>query len=144
MRRNFDEPILDLNGDPVHVGQSAETLLGAINAIWPRLSAELQTEFSAAAEKLSSKPLTLRTVCLSAVLRVYPGEEQMSDDARMERAELARHIYKGGMLDVTVEQCALIKSLLPKRYTDSILIPVIAGELLEKDARNALHDRNQR
>ncbi len=138
MKRNFDEPILDLDGEPVRQGASAESFARAINHIWPTLTAEQKKVLEAALDKEAGKPLTLGAACVSALVNVYQGEENLDDSARLTRAELARKLHKGGVIDVEPKDRDLIKPLLRKRYAGSILIPVIAGELLEKDAAAAL------
>lgn len=138
MKRNFDEPILNLDGEPVRLGASAETLACVINAIWPKLTVELQKDVQAALDKEAGKPLTLGSACIGALLTVYQGEENLDDSARLTRAELARRIHKGGVIDIEPKERDLVKPLLRKKYAGSILVPVVAGELLEKDAAEPL------
>ena len=137
MRRNFDELIRDLDGEPVRVGASAQSLAKAINAIWPKLSAEVQQELAKAMDEAAGKPLTLGYVCVSVLMGAYQDEQALGMDERIKRAELARRINKGGVQDVTVDDLTKIKPLLIKGF-NGILVPVVAGELLEKDAPASL------
>jgi len=134
MLRNFDEVILDLDGEPARVGQTVEGFAAALNVIFPKLSPELQKEFNDAADKFMGKGLTLSSACVGALMGVYQGEENMEDTMRMNRLELARKLHKGGVIDIDPTKGRdVIKPLLKKKYAGSILIPVVAGELLEKE-----------
>lgn len=133
MKRNFDLPILDLDNEPARIGQTVETVVAALNSIWSKLSPELQKEFNDTADKLMGKGLTLASACTGALMGVYQGEENMDDTVRMSRLELARKLHKGGIVDIEPKERDLIKPLLKKKFAGSILIPVVAAELLEQD-----------
>ena len=137
MKRNFDELILDLDNNPVRNGPSPDAIARVIAAMWPKFSPELQAELNAALEKEVGKPLTLAAACVGALMGAYQGEENMDDMMRLTRMELARKIHKGGVQEIEPKDRDLIKSLLKKRWT-GILIPVVAAEMLEKDASEPL------
>ncbi len=133
MKRNFDEVILDLDGIPVRCEASPQTLLAAINDVWPQLAPDIQTALGKALDAHAGPALTLRTACLGALMGAYEDERNLSDDERMARMELARRIHKGGVQDIEPKDRDRIKPLLKKRYI-GILVPVVAAELLETEA----------
>jgi hypothetical protein len=133
MKRDFDRLIVDLDGQPVRLGQSMETLQSVVNAMWPKLSPELQKEFSDAMDKHMNVPLTLGSACVGALMGAYDDERNLGDDERMSRMELARRIHKGGIQDIEPKDRDRVKPLLRKRYM-GILVPVVCAELLEVEA----------
>jgi hypothetical protein len=138
MKRNFDEVILDLDGEPARMGQTVESFAIALNTIWPKLSPELQKEFNDAADKFMGKGLTLASACVGALMGVYTGEETMDDTVRINRMDLARKLHKGGVIDIDpTKERDLVKPLLKKKYAGSVLIPVVAWELLEKEPKES-------
>ena len=130
MKRDFSAQILDLDDQPVRVGATVESLSQAIAAMLPKLSAEQVKEFDAALSAAAGKALTLASACSSALLAAHQDESNLGDDERIARMELARKIHKGGVIDITATERDRIKPLLKKRF-GGILIPVVAGELLE-------------
>lgn len=111
MRRNFDQPILDLWGKEVKP-QNPQT-----------------------GEYLADKPsLTLTTVVLNAVLGSYEDERALTGKEKAERMQLALKINKNPKeVDLTAEQLAKIKELVGKAY--GTLIVGRAYELLEMEPK---------
>lgn len=138
MKRNFDEQILDLDNEPVRRDASLEAFTRALNAVFPFLPKESQDALNTALEKEMGKPLTLGSACVSALMTVYQGEEKMEDSVRLARMDLAVKINAGGVLDIEPDDRDLIKPLLKKKWAGSILIPVVAARLLEKDALSCI------
>ena len=58
----------------------------------------------------------------------------MDDAVRLARMTLAVKINAGGIVDIEPAERDLIKPLLKKKWAGSILVPVVAAQLLEKDA----------
>jgi len=134
MKRNFSDVILDLDGTAVRGGTSLEAFSRALNAVFPFLPKESQDALNTALEKEMGKPLTLGSACVGALMSVYEGEQNMGDDVRLARMTLALKINADGVLDIEPAERDLIKPLLKKKWAGSILIPVVAAQLLEKDA----------
>lgn len=133
MKRNFDEKILDLDGMPVIVGSSVAVLLRALDSVLATLPADLKQSFTDAIAAQAGRPLTLATACSSALMGAYDDERLLDASTRIKRMELARKVHAGGIVDITPEDRDMIKPLLMKCFA-GILVPVVAGELLEKDA----------
>ncbi|MGP1675937.1 MAG: hypothetical protein ACTS6J_02110 [Burkholderiales bacterium] len=138
MKRNFSETILDLDGDPVVLGLSMEAFTRALNAAFQFLPKASQDALNTALEKEARKPLTLGAACVGALMSVYEGEQTMDDSVRLARMMLAVKINAGGIVDIEPVERDLIKPLLKKKWAGSILIPVVAAQLLEKDAPEPL------
>ena len=102
MRRNFDQPILDLNDNPVKDAQGTVFTLGVIT--------------------------------MNALLMPYEDEKNLTGKDKAERMQLALKINKRMKeVDLTVEQLALVKTLVAKAYG-----PLIVGrawELLELEPK---------
>lgn len=133
MKRDFSEQILDLDESPVRPGSSLEAFARALNAVFPFLLKESQDALNTALEKEMGKPMTLGSACVGALMGVYQGEENMDDGARLARMTLAVKINKGGVVDIEPDERDLVKPLLKKKWAGSILIPVVAAQLLEKE-----------
>ena len=136
MKRNFDLPILDLDGKPVRVGLDQNTMQQALNQIFPKLSPELQQEFNDALEKFAGAPLTFGKACVSILLGAYEDEKNLDDSKRLSRMELARRINKGGVQEVTPNDLDTVKALVTKRY-GGVLVPVTIKEMWEQEAEEA-------
>ena len=131
MKRNFDEQILDFDGKPTMIQPPLQGFQNALNAIWNKLSPELQDQFNKALEK-EQTPLTLGKACVIVLTQQYQSEQELDLLKRMDRAELARRIHKGGVQEITPADRDLIKPLITKGLV-GIMTPVIVAELLEKD-----------
>lgn len=82
------------------------------------------------------KPVTLCTVALSALLASFPDEQSLSGAEKVNRMQLALKINKRPReVDLTVEQLALLKTLIGKGFG-----PLAVGrayELLEAEPKLA-------
>jgi hypothetical protein len=95
MNRNFDAPMLDLDGKPY------------------------------------TDKATLKSVVFGAIQAQLMGDEQMSTDVKLRLYTVASKIAKGGVVEVSVEDLALIKDRVGRAYS-----PLVVGEafrLLEQD-----------
>ncbi len=133
MKRDFSEQIIDLDGEPVRAGMSLETFARALNTVFPFLPKEGQEALNKALEKEAGKPMTLGSACVGALMTVYEGEQNMDDGVRLARMTLAVKINAGGVIDLEPADRDLVKPLLKKKWAGSILIPVVAARLLEKE-----------
>ena len=133
LKRNFDLQILGLDGKPVRAGVSPDSMLDALAEFLPTLEAKDREAFDRIMEAKKMEPLTLRKVCCDSLLAPYEDEKNLDGAKAIERMELARLIYKGGIQEITPTQRDLVKPLFRKRY-GGVLVPVVASELLEKDA----------
>ncbi len=134
VKRNFDEPLRDIDGNPIHVGQTVERVTAALNAIWPRIPGDLQKEFNDELKALGveAEQLTLRIACVRALTGAYPDETNIAADEAIKRVDLARKVNAGGIIEIEDTERDKMKMLVRKRY-GGVVIPVVAGELLEKD-----------
>jgi hypothetical protein len=134
LKRNFDEPICDIDGNPIRLGQTMEALLFAINAIWPRIPSGLQDEFNAAlkTQNVDDAQLTLRIACVRALVGAYADEDNLAPEEAIKRMDLARKVNVGGIIEIEDTERDKMKALIRKRF-GGVVIPVVAGELLEKD-----------
>ena len=132
MKRDFDAAIRDLNKEAVRAGATLEVAMAAINAAWPVMSSKARTVFNGALQKATGAPPTLRMVCISALMAAYPDEPNLSADEAIKRMALARRVHRGGVIEIAPEERDLMKQLIRKRY-GGVLIPVVAGELLEAE-----------
>lgn len=134
LKRNFDEPLRDIDGNLIRLGQTLETVLAALNTIWPRIPAELQTDFNVAAKAsgMDEAELTLRIACVRALTCAYTDEQNLEAEEAIKRMDLARRINAGGVIEIEDTERDKMKTLIRKRF-GGVVIPVVAGELLEKD-----------
>ncbi len=132
MKRNFDAKILDLKGEAVKTGVTMEALMSAIKAIFPKLPEAVQDEYNAIVTAKMMEPLTLAAASVTALMSPYEDERTLDMSARVKRMDLARKLVSGGVVDMTIDELAMIKPLLIKAFAGP-LVPVVASELLEKD-----------
>lgn len=95
MIRNFESPMLDLEGQPY------------------------------------SDAATLKSVVFGAIRAQVPGDDQLSIENKMRLYVLAGKVAKGGVVEVSAEDLALMKDRVGKAYP-----PLVMGEafrLLEED-----------
>ena len=137
MKRDFDAPILNIDGQPVRVGDSAQAIAKAVSSVWKIMPKDVQDALNAALAKEAGKPLTLGDACVSVLMGAYPDEPGLSLPERAKRMKLALRITEGGVQDIEPEDRDLIKPLLIKGYNGP-LVPVRCAELLEKDAPEPL------
>jgi hypothetical protein len=64
------------------------------------------------------KPLTMKAVCIAALLGNYPEESRTLDGIeKFKRFNLAQDIQKSnGLFEVTTENITLLKELIPKNW----------------------------
>lgn len=82
-------------------------------------------ERSADVEDLhGDREVTIGSIAVNALLTPYEDERNLSGDDKVKRFRLAQSIHDAvGEIEVTVEQVALLKSLIAKAYT-----PLIVGQ----------------
>jgi hypothetical protein len=73
--------------------------------------------------------MTLGKVSASALLSVFPDEKDLSIEEKMTRNDLAEKTWKGGELDLTVDELAKIKGLVNKAFATRIVAQ--AAKMLE-------------
>lgn len=78
------------------------------------------------------KPAVLSSVCVTALMAIYPDEVSLSGDEKYRRYKIAGLIYPGGAIEITAEDVALLKKLTAKCYGPLIVGP--AHDALEKPA----------
>lgn len=132
MKRNFDDEILDLDGQPVRAGATRDALNLAIQMALGKLPNASREVLAQALDKAAGAPLTLKAACLSALLAVYEDERQLAPEEKVKRMELARKLYKGGILEISPAERDTLKPLINKCFA-GVLVPVVACELLEKE-----------
>ncbi len=76
-------------------------------------------------EKKDSVPLTLKSVCINALLSEIDREKTSGED-KVERYELAKKIHEGGTIELKTEQVVLIKERIGKFY-----LPLLVGGAFE-------------
>jgi len=110
MRRNFEQPILDLWGKPVKTNPDKP-----------------------------EDCLTLTTVVLNALLATYEDERTLTGKVKAERMQLALKINERPKeTDITAEQMSMLKELIGKAYGP--LIVGRAYELLEMEPKEVKAD----
>jgi len=107
MKINFDQVLKDLNGNPI-----PSRLANPVGKGEPQ------------------KMLTLKDVCLNALLANIPGE-QLTGKQKFEQYENATMINKGGVINITAEFITKLKERIGKIYT--ILVVGQSWNMLEKD-----------
>lgn len=61
-------------------------------------------------------PLTLGRLAMNVLTATYPDEKTLSGEDKFKRGELALRVYKGGKVNLSVEDIAEIKGLVAKAY----------------------------
>ena|ERR1035437_5513339 len=70
--------------------------------------------------------LPLKTFCVNALMADYQGET-VDGNEKLKRYTLAKRIFKAdGEVELSVEEAALLKQLVPKGHT-----PLVVGQLFE-------------
>jgi hypothetical protein len=70
----------------------------------------------------SGQPATLKGIAIDALMASYQGEDKLSGEEKMNRFLLAEKIHKGEF-DLTVEEIAMLKTLIGKAFT-----PIVVGQ----------------
>lgn len=136
VKRDFGAKLLDLDGNPCHIGGTVEGVLQVLDQVLQKVPAEVRKEAVETLERVTGKPLTLASVCSRALISPYEDERTLDDTVRIARMELARKIHKGGVVDITPQERDMIKPLIKKAF-NGVLIPVLTWELLEKDVEES-------
>ena len=84
----------------------------------------------ATGELFSSKPFTLRTAAIRAILAAFPGEGEVKGEEKLRRYDLASRINAEDEIDLTAEDVAFLKERIAKMWPGS-LIPGQAWKLLD-------------
>ncbi len=71
-------------------------------------------------DKDSNKPLTLRQICVDALLVVDKGES-LSSEEKIQRYNLALNIYQGTKDSLSPEDVVLLRELIGKYYTTMVV-----------------------
>lgn len=87
------------------------------------------TELDGTVIKDGEHDFTLKEASVRALNTPVPSEK-LSEEEKMKRFNLARKIYKGGVVDLTTDECALIKNRIHVIF-DSPLIYTEAYEMIE-------------
>lgn len=66
---------------------------------------------------------TLGLISVNALLAAFADEQALPGTDKVRRYELARKVRKGGVVEVTAEDAALIKQLIGKAYA-----PLVVGQ----------------
>lgn len=80
------------------------------------------TDFSGAVLKIGDEPLTLRRVCVEALLAQHPGETADGTE-KLKRFQLAQKIHGGDAVDLAAEEVVLVKRLIGVAYA-----PLASGQ----------------
>lgn len=81
--------------------------------------------------KQDEKPVTLKTVCLGALMSSVPGDEQLTVADVEKRYDLMLRLNKGGQQEFTPEEVSMIKARIPKFW--ALLISGQACQMLNGD-----------
>lgn len=75
------------------------------------------------------QPLTMREVCVEALLSTYDDEVHLTGQEKFARYKLARVVDandEDGLTSLTTEDIVLLKSLISKKY-----VPLVIGQAFE-------------
>lgn len=75
-------------------------------------------------------PLTLGRLAMHVLAANFPDEQNLSGEEKFKRGELALRVYKGGKVNISVEEAALVKKLVAKGYGPLIILkswPMLDG-----------------
>lgn len=92
----------------------------------------MQVDFSTVLVDFNNQPLknenadlTLRSVCIEALMAIFKDEENLSGEDKLKRYDLGMIIHSAnGAVDLRVEDVALLKKLVGKGYA-----PIIVGQV---------------
>lgn len=79
--------------------------------------------------------MTLGRVTASAVLSIFPDERDLDVTEKMKRNELAEKVWKGGEVDLSIEELASAKKLINKAFATRIVAQ--SAKMLEGQATSA-------
>ena len=127
MKRNFDAVMTQLDGKPIKDGNpqlkymtnsDGDVLIDATGRHVLALK-------GAAGEPIILKDApdcTLKTLSLGVLSPRMDGDKDLSGDKVMAMYRLADRISKGGAVEVTIDEVALLKDRIMKGYSNFILI----------------------
>lgn len=72
---------------------------------------------------MRDKPATLKDISVESLMGLLEEEKNLSGEEKLKRYELALKIKDGGIIDISVEDIALIKKLTGKMFA-----PLIVGQ----------------
>jgi hypothetical protein len=70
-----------------------------------------------------SKPFTLKLAAVEALMRDTDQDAKQSGEQKLKRFDLAERIFKGGEIEITPEEAALIKERIGKGFTPAVVGP---------------------
>lgn len=126
LKRNFDGIITKIDGEPFY-RQRVEG-----NMIVPILDKDNKPI-----------PMTVRQAIIDALVGNFPGDENLSSDAKFKRHLLAETIHnkgKPGDTELSIDDAALIKEACGKNTVTSVMRPIFLA--LEKDPTAAAPTSN--
>lgn len=77
----------------------------------------------------SKEPITLKWVSIESLIGIYQDEKELQGEEKLKRYKLAMKISNGNIIEISVEEIALIKNLIGKAF--GTLIVGQAWEYLE-------------
>lgn len=139
VRINFDQPITDLDGRPLHEsGIARETL----KAIATRLNDELGIEAAANTVRIirdvvGAEPITLRRLAVD-VLLVPPEGNKLDLAEKIERSKLAERIHQSGEggVEIDLSMAGKLREWLGERHGP--LLAYRVDQLLDPEARETV------
>jgi hypothetical protein len=108
MTIDFSAALLDLKGVQLRSENFMPLMNGAVHAKHPLSGNPLF-------ERTQSEPVTLRSICVDALLANYPDEQGLTGSKKMERFKLADRISSGGT-ELKAEELAELKALIAKGF----------------------------
>lgn len=90
----------------------------------------MKIDFSQPILDLSGKPCkgtdgkdsSLSSICVDALLLNFIGEENLPKVEKLKRGKLAEKVYGQAEIDVTVEDAALLQTLVAKAYGPLVVL----------------------
>ena len=68
------------------------------------------------------KDSSLSSICVEALLLNFPGEENLPKVEKLKRGKLAEKVYSQAKIDITVEEAALLQTLIAKGYGPLVVL----------------------
>lgn len=68
------------------------------------------------------KPLTLGRAAMVALMAPQPDEQTLPADEKLRKGKLALKVYANGVLDLSVEDIALVKKYIGKTYGSLVVV----------------------
>lgn len=131
MKRDFSALILDMRGKPLVHGPSAEAMIKAV-ADLEKEHPEAHRLLMQAFDRHAIWSMSVGMAASAALVNSLEGDERASLDLKARRMKLALRICEGGVIDVTVDEIAMIKERVNKAHP-AATVPVRVSEHLEAD-----------